>query len=380
MNWKIPLFKIFWKKDDIKAISKIIKRGQYWTTGPENEHFEKKIANYIGTKFAILFNSGTSALFAILSSLDVKDKEVIVPSFTFIATANSVVLAGGKPVFAESEKETLGLDINDVEKKITKNTKAIMALHYGGFPSKNIDALRNLADKKKIFLIEDAAGSLGSCIGTKKVGSFGHAAMFSFCQNKIITTGEGGVIVTDSEDLYEKLKLIRSHGRIEQNSEYFSNIQDNDYIKAGHNLRMSTISAALGLSQFNKIEKIINERRKIATYLDKHLSTIPHIKLLTKIKDHKQVYQMYSILLKDNQSRNNLQNFLEKKGIMNKIYFNPVHLKTIYQERFYCKKGDLPITEVLSDTILTLPIYVGMKKRELNMIISGIKEFFMKGG
>ncbi len=377
MNWKIPLFKIYWEEDDIEAVSKVIKSGTFWSSGPEIEKFEKKIADFVGTKFALAFNSGTTALHTLLLAHDIKDKDVIVPSFTFIATANAVLLAGGTPIFAESESETLALDIDDVKKKITDNTKAIIVVHYAGYPAKYVEELRKMADEKNILLIEDAAEALGSSIKEKKVGTFGHSAIFSFCQNKIITTGEGGMIVTNSKAIYEKAKHLRSHGRVEfEEVNYFSSKKDNDYILEGNNFRISSISAALGISQLNKIEKIIEMRRKNAHYLNQELSKIKGVAVLHELKNHYSVFQFYSILLKDEETKKSLQNYLNDKGIMAKVYFNPVHLKTLYKDKFGYKEYDLPKTENLSKRILTLPLYPNLKKEELENMIQEIKNFF----
>ncbi len=285
-------------------------------------------------------------------------------------------MAGGIPIFAESEEDTLGLDVEDVKKKITKKTRAIIALHYGGFPSKDIEKLRQIANEHKILLIEDAAEALGSHINKKKIGTFGHSAIFSFCQNKIISTGEGGVVVTDSGKIYEKLKLIRSHGRVALSKNYFYSIDDSDYTHIGYNFRMSTILTALGLSQLNKIDKLIKLRRKKACYLNEHLSKIKDISFPKKITKHYSVYQMYTIKLLNKKTRDNLQKYLEEKGIMSKIYFNPVHLKTIYKNKYGYKEGSLPKSEHLSKTVLTLPLYPSLSKKELNFIISVIKSFF----
>ena len=377
---RIPLFKSYWEDDDVEAVSKVIKRGTYWAAGPEIGQFEKKIAEFIGTKYAIIFNSGTSALHTLLLAHNIKDKEVIVPSFTFISTANAVILAGGKPIFAESEPDTFGLDAEDVKKRITDKTKAIIPLHYGGFPSKDIKKLRKIADENNILLIEDAAESLGASLNGKKVGTFGHSAIFSFCQNKIISTGEGGVIVTDSEEIYQKAKLIRSHGRVETTEDYFSSTGDNDYIGAGYNFRMSTMSAALGLAQLNKIQKIIDLRRECGHYLSGYLSKIEQITVPKELEGHYQVYQMYTIQLLNEKTRDTLQDYLTKNGIMSKVYFNPVHLKEIYAKQYCYKKGDLPKTEFLSKRILTLPLHPNLNKEDLDFIISIIKEFFENEG
>ena len=215
MNWKIPLFKIYWDKKDITAISDTIKKGTGWAVGPNVEKFEKEISKYIGVKYALVFNSGTSALHSLLLSYRIgPGDEIIVPSFTFIATANAVLFVGAKPIFAEIEEDTLGLDPKDIEKKITSKTKAIIVVHYGGSPCK-IEEIKKIAKKYNLILIEDAAESLGAKFRDKKIGALGDSAILSFCQNKIITTGEGGAVVTNSKEIYEKLKLIRSHGRLE---------------------------------------------------------------------------------------------------------------------------------------------------------------------
>jgi len=375
MNWDIPLFKSYWEEDDIESVVSVIRRGTYWAIGPEIEELERKIANYVGTKYGLTFNSGTSALHADLIAHNISYGEVIVPSFSFISTANSVVLASAKPVFAEIEENNFGLDINDVLEKINNKTKAIIAVHYSGMPCKEIKALQDIASDHKLFLIEDAAESLGSKIHHKKVGAFGNSSMFSFCQNKIITAGEGGIILTNEKKLFEKLKLLRSHGRLEKKADYFSSSQDMDYIEVGYNYRMSSLSAAILLSQFNKIDKIINMRREKAEYYNKRLSDIEGIKITLEKKDQFFVYQMYTIQLEDNKIRDKLQNHLTKSGIMTKIYFEPIHLKTFYKKNYSYKEGDLPITENISKKVLTLPLYPSIKKSEIDYIVTEIKNF-----
>ena len=208
MVQNIPLFKIYWDDQDVGEVASVIKKGMYWAIGPEIRKFENKICEYVGVKHAFAVNSGTSALHAALAAHNIGEgDEVIVPSFTFIATANSSLFVGAKPVFAEIEEETYGLDPQDVERRITFKTKAIIPIHYGGL-SCHIEELKRVAQKHNLILIEDSAESLGAMINGKKVGTFGDSAILSFCANKVITTGEGGMILTDSTDTYEKVKLI----------------------------------------------------------------------------------------------------------------------------------------------------------------------------
>ena len=378
MKWKIPLFKSHWEEDDVESVAKVIRRGSYWAAGPEINEFEKQIAQYVGTKYALSFNSGTSALHAALLSYNIGEgDEVIVPSFTFIATGNAPLFVKAKPVFAEIENKTYGLDLEDVKNKITKKTKAIMPIHYGGCPCLNIRELKEIAEDHSILLIEDAAQSLGSKIGNKKAGAFGDAAMFSLCQDKIITTGEGGILITDSKECYEKSKLIRSHGRAES-SDYFSSTDLMNYVTVGYNFRMSTMTAALGVSQFKKIDKTIKMRRSNADYYTSKLSNVDKIELPTSPQDFFHVYQKYTIQAEE-KKRDELMNHLAKKGIFTKPYFGlPIHLTKFYKERFGYKKGDLPKTEKTSKKVLTLPMSPVLEKREIDYITDSIKEFFKR--
>jgi perosamine synthetase len=375
MKWKIPLFKMYWDSQDINAVAKVIKRASYWTMGPEIQNLENALANFIGRKHGVLFNSGTSALHAALLAHDIKkNDEVIVPSFTFIATANVVVLTGARPVFADIENDSYGLDPEDVKEKITSRTKAIIPVHYGGGPCRNIKALQEIASDHGHILIEDAAESLGAKIQNKNVGTFGDAAMFSFCQNKVITGGEGGIILTNSKADAEKLNLIRSHGRVESKEGFFASTQDLDYIQTGYNYRLPSMNAALILSQLKKFNTIIHKRRERAAYYTKALSKIPNIKTPREAKGDYHVYQLYTIELPDKKTRDHLQQHLTDAGVMTKIYFEPIHLKTFYSKELHYKTADLPITEDIAQKVLTLPLYPSLTKKEMDHIISMIKK------
>jgi dTDP-4-amino-4,6-dideoxygalactose transaminase len=224
-------------------------------------------------------------------------------------------------------------------------------------------------------LIEDAAESLGAKIGNKKVGTFGEAAMFSFCAPKVITTGEGGAVVTNSKDIYEKLKLIRSHGRAETEN-YFSSTQYMDYLTLGYNFRMSNITAALGITQLKKIEKIIKLRRQKVAYLTKKLRDLKEILLPIPPKNYFHLYQMYTIRIKDGMKiRDALKNYLNRKGIMAKVYYYPVHLTYFYKKKLKYKLS-LPITEKISEQVLTLPMYPTLTKKEMDYIVKEIKNFY----
>jgi perosamine synthetase len=375
LTLNIPYFKIYWDEEDIALVSEAIKKGMFWAIGPDIDKFEEMLAEYVGTKFALTFNSGTSALHAALLAHGIKkDDEVIVPSFTFISTANAARFVNAKPVFADIEENTYGLDPADVTERITPQTKAIMPMHYGGSACQ-ASALRDIADDKGLILIEDAAESLGTTIDGRNVGTFGDSSIFSFCANKVISTGEGGCVVTDDAKLYNRFKLIRSHGR-EETENYFSSTEYMNYVQLGYNWRMSNITAALGISQLGKIEKIIDMRRERAQYMNEALSGIEGIKLPVFTAEQRHVYQLYTIRLEGGlEQREGLKRHLQDNGISSKVYFYPVHCTKYYKSLGY--DIELPVTERVSDHILTLPMFPTLTTEEMDYITKNIKDYFM---
>ncbi|MEQ9714209.1 MAG: DegT/DnrJ/EryC1/StrS family aminotransferase [Candidatus Asgardarchaeia archaeon] len=375
---KIPLFKIYWDEEDIKAVEEIIRSSMNWCVGRQIEEFENMLRDYLGVKYCLTFNSGGSALYALMLAYKFKPgDEIIVPSFTFIATAYAPLYVGAKPIFADVEFETFGLDPEDVKERISPKTKAIMPIHYGGMPCK-IEELKEVAEDYNLILIEDAAESFGAKFKGRYVGTFGDSAIFSFCHNKVFTTSEGGCVVTDNKEIYERLKLIRSYGRIVK-GDYFVNPEYLDYVEIGYNFRMSTILAVLGISQLKKVNKTIAMRKKNAEFLNKELGKIDDIVVPEPpSEDYYVVYQMYTIrVLRGKEVRDKLMRFLKDKEITTRIYFDPLHKYSIFKKLGY-EHIKLPNTEKLSSQVLTLPMYPSMTKEELEYIISSIKEFFEK--
>ena len=223
-------------------------------------------------------------------------------------------------------------------------------------------------------VVEDTAESLGASIGKKKAGTFGDLSILSFAGNKVMTTGEGGAITTNSKTLFEKLKLLRSHGRL-INFNYFSSNETPKYVSLGYNWRMSSMTAALGISQLHKFEKLINLRRKHAKYLSSKLSRYNSIKVPKEPRGCRHVYQLYTIRLMNSRIRDSLAKFLTKKGIMTKIFFEPVHKTDFYKKQDFTKSLRLPVTENIYEQILTLPMFPGLKKEELDYICDSIGEF-----
>lgn len=340
---KLPLFKINTDKEDILSVANILSSGKCWANGKLSGEFENKLAKYIGTKYSVVCNSGTSALHAAMISLGIgKGDEVIVPSFTFISTANAPLYVGAATVFADIEEETFGIDPKCVLKLINKNTKAIIAVHYAGNPCK-IKELRKIAFDKGLFLIEDCAESLGA-----DCGNYGDISIFSFCQNKIITTGDGGCLATNSEALYKKFKSVVNLGK-----------EGNDFTQLGYNWRLSEIQCALGMSQLKRVETIIKKRRANAKYLAGKLG-VPYFP--------KSVYQLFTI-------RKPKEEIIKIKNNLNgadwKVYFNPVHLSILYQRLGY-SAGSLPVTEKIANEVITLPMYPDLTRKDLDFIANQV--------
>ncbi|MDC0155189.1 DegT/DnrJ/EryC1/StrS family aminotransferase [Nitrosopumilus sp.] len=371
-DWKIPLYKIYTDDEDVQLITKIVRRGSNWAIGPEIEEFEESIKNYVGSDYCLTLNSGTSALHASFLAYGFgTGDEIIVPSFTFVSTVNATRFVNASPIFSDIEEKTFGLDPKSIKSKITSSTKAVVPMDYGG-SSCDINSIKKITNENNLKLIEDAAEGLGSSINGKKVGSLSDLAIFSFCGNKVLTTGEGGAIVTNSKEVYNKIKSIRSHGRLE-NISYFNNPSDAEYLGVGYNWRMSSITAALGISQISKLDKLIKMRQENACFISQQISKHKQIQVP---QNPENIYQMYSILLENNKLRNALQKFLLEKKIFCKIYFQPIHLMDYYVRHFKDEKISLPMTESVSKRILTLPLYPNMNNEEKQYLVDSINEFF----
>lgn len=373
-KWKIPLYKVYTDDEDINLITRIIRRGTSWAIGSEIEEFEKAIREYVGVEYCVALNSGTSALHATLLAYGINnDDQVIVPSFSFISTANSVLFVNAKPIFADIEEETFGLDPNSIKNNLNKKTKVVMPMDYGGMSCKIFD-IKDITNKNNLILIEDAAESLGSTVRGKKVGSVSDSAIFSFCGNKVLTTGEGGAVVTNSKEIHDKIKLSRSHGRLDS-SDYFNDQSEAQYVSLGYNWRMSTLTAALGISQIQKLDKIIKKRQENAAYISSRLSKISQIRIPLPPKDHEHIYQMYTLRVSSTELRDKLHGFLKEKRVFSKIYFSPIHKTSFYSKLGY-QNTVLPTTDKVSSQILTIPLYPNMEQEEKEYLVSTIQEFF----
>ncbi len=329
-----------------KAInSSAISQGKYV------QEFESLFSSYCSTKYASACFNGTAALHLALAGLDIKPgDEVIVPSFTFIATANAAAYLGAKPIFADINKNTLCIDPESIKKKITEKTKVIVPVHVLGYPC-DMDAIKNIAQKNGLYVIEDAAEAHGATYKGKKVGSLSDISCFSFHSSKIIRTGEGGMCLTNSRELDERLKLLRSQGKV-KNEE----LKGNDFIEKmyyhallGFNYRMLDLQAAIGIAQIKKIDDNIKARRRIAAIYDDEFQKY-NITTIEKNKDAEPVYWVYPLIFESRKTKLYVGRELEKRGIPFLSFFWPCH-----KQPFYNSKESLPIVESISEKGISIP-------------------------
>lgn len=374
--WKVPLFELDYGEEEKREILDVIKK-KWISLGPKAEKFEKEFSEYIGTGRGLLVSSATAGLHISLESLGIGyDDEVIVPSFTFVATVNSVLYTRATPVFADIESERYPIITWDtVKNKITRKTKAVIVVHYAGFVYK-VDELQKELRNRGIYLIEDASHSIGSVYKGKKAGNFSDIAVFSFFSNKNISVGEGGFVYTHNPDLFEKLKLLRAHGLTALSWERYKGKSKVDMILLGYNYKPTEITAALAFAQFNKLDKNNEKRKEIVLKYRRELRKLVDFPFTDEDVLNSANY-IFPIYLKDEKERDDLKEFLKSKGIQTSIHYFPVHKFTYYKRMF--GKVKLGKTEEVASKILSLPLYPSMKEWQVDYVINCIKEFFNVG-
>ena len=357
---KIPINTPILGREEFSAVISVLKSGGLTSAskdgGKNVQEFEKLIKTFVKTKYAISVNSGTAALQAALYALDIKKgDEVIVPSFTFVASANAIASTGAKPIFADILKENFTIDPESIIKKITRKTKAIMPVHLYGHIS-SLDRIKEIAKKNNLSIVEDAAQSLGSTFKGKQTGTFFELGCYSLYPGKVMTSGEGGVVVTNSKKLYEKLQMIRNHGMIKG---YDSKI-------FGLNLRLPEINAAIAKIQIKKLPKFIQTRRRNAKLLSDLLSDTK-IKIPIEGKNEKFNWGLYTVTT---QNRNLILKKLNSKGIGAAIYYPiPVHKIPIYKT-----KSKLTNTDWASKHVLSLPVHPNVSTKNVEYIAKTVRD------
>ena len=361
----ISLCKANIAKEEYDAIKDVLDSG-WLTHGPKTIEFEEMFANYIGVKHAIAMNSCTSALFLALLANDITG-DVLVPSFTFVASANAIVTAGANPVFVDINYSDCNINPEELEKYLTPNTQAIMVVHFAGQVCE-MDKISEFALRHKLVLIEDSAETIGGTLNGRKSGNWG-IGCFSFFPTKNITTGEGGMLSTDNDEFAEKIRTLIGHGiRKTTIHREKSAVWHREASIPGYNFRLSNINAAIGVEQMKKLDYFNQQRNEHSSYLIDKLKNVEEIELPIPNENKYHVYQMFTIKVQKNRDR--LVHGLRNKGIGASVHFDPpVHLQSAYLKY---NVNSLPVTEKVSKEILTLPMFPQLTKQQLDRIINSL--------
>lgn len=368
----IPYGKQTIEQDDIQAVVDVLK-SDFLTTGPKIAEFEQTVADYVGAKYAVAISNGTSALHAACFAAGIgPGDEVITTPLTFAASANCVLYCGGTPVFADVDPKTYNIDPEDIRRKITDRTKAIIAVHLAGQPC-DMDAIHSIAREYGLIVIEDGAHALGSVYKCKKVGSLSDMTTFSFHPVKPITTGEGGMIVTDNEEFYKKMVLFRSHGITRDDSMMTRNDGPWFYqqFDLGYNYRITDIQCALGCSQMKKLDRFLARRKEIVARYNEAFADCDNIITPYQLSDTESGWHLYIVQVKNCDRRQVFENMREK-GIGVNVHYIPVYMHPYYQEHGYENVHCANAEEIYSH-IISLPLYPGLTSEQQDYVIDTLK-------
>jgi len=360
--------------EDIAAVVETLK-SDWITQGPKIEEFESKVADYCGVKYAVAVSSGTTALHAACAVAGISQTdEAITTPLTFAATANAVVYNNGRPVFADIREDTLNIDPEEIRGCISPRTKAIIPVDFAGHPA-DLDEIKKIAAQHELVIIEDSTHSLGAEYKGRKVGSLADMTVFSFHPVKIITTGEGGMILTDNENYYHKLKTFRHHGILKGNSDkgaWYYEINS-----PGHNFRITDIQCALGISQLKKLNSFIERRGEIAAKYNKAFSQMDEVITPVEAGYVKSAYHIYTIQLKTDRlkaDRKEIFDVLRAENIGVNVHYMPLHLQPFYQREFGYSQGDFPKAERYYERAITLPIFPKMTDDDVKDVIKAVQK------
>ena len=376
---KVPLARPDITEHEIEAVVQVLKT-PYLSLGPKLEEFERRTAEYVGVRYAVAANSGTSALHLIIKALGIGDHdEVITTPFSFIASANCILFERARPIFVDIDPKTLNIDPDKVEETCTRvhvhtctRIKAILAVDVFGHPA-DWDKLQEIVDKYNLKLIEDSAEALGAEYKGKKAGSFGDAAVFAFYPNKQITTGEGGMILTDDEEIASLCRSLRNQGRGEGDGWL-------QHERLGYNYRLSEINCALGIAQLSRLDGILAKRERVAQLYNERLKEIDGVEIPYVSPEVKMSWFVYVIRLSDRYAREDRDRILQElkaRGIGCSNYFQPIHLQPFYRKLGY-KEGDFPITEQVAARTIALPFYNNLGEAEIDYVVQNLEELLRR--
>jgi len=364
----IPVNKPLFISDEKKYLAECIETGWISSEGPFVKEFEEKFSAYIGKKYGIAVCNGTAALEVAMGAIGLKPgEEVIMPTFTIISCPLAVISYGGIPIFVDSEPETWNIDVSKIEEKITKKTRAIMLVHIYGHPC-DVDLIKKLAKKYNLKIIEDAAEVHGAEYKARKCGSFGDISCFSFYANKIISTGEGGMLLSNNKKYVERARMLRNLGFLKKKRFYHKEL--------ARNYRMTNLQAAVGVAQLKNIEKLIKIKKENAKKYTERLKNVPGIQLPVEKKWAKNVYWMYGIVLNESTgfTAKDLAEKLAERSIMTRPFFYPLHLQPALRKLNIKPKGKYPVAERISKQGLFLPSGLGLKDWQIEKVCRVIKK------
>lgn len=366
MKEKIPMSAPDITDEDVQAVAEVVRSGRL-ALGPKTEEFERLIADYVGVKYAVAVSSGTAALHLIVRALGIgPGDEVLVPSFTFVASVNAILYERARPVFVDIEPDTYNLDPEDLRRKITPRTKAIMVVDVFGHPAEWDEILR-IAEKHNLKVIDDSCEALGAEYRGKKLGQFGDAAAFAFYPNKQMTTGEGGVIVTADLGIAKLCRSMRNQGRGEMGAWL-------EHERLGYNYRMTEMSAALGISQLQRIDTILAKRERVAMLYTKRLSCLDFVRPPVVRPYVRMSWFVYVVALKEGLHRKPIMAAMARMGIPTRGYFEPVHLQPYIREMLGTKEGMLPVTESIAQRTIALPFHGNLSEAEIDQVVEALAE------
>ncbi len=369
MEFRVPLSRPDVNESDIQAVVEVL-RSPYLSLGPKVREFEKCFEQYIGRRYAVAVNSGTSGLFLCMKAMGLgPGDEVITTPFTFIATVATILMTGATPVFADIDPVTLNLDVKEVEKKITHRTKAVVPVEVFGNPA-GMDKIYELAKAHGLGVVEDCCEALGSELNGRKAGTFGRAGVFAFYPNKQMTTGEGGMIVTDDEEIARLCISLRNQGR-GSGGGWLA------HERLGYNYRLSDINCALGISQVRRIEEFVCKRQQVAQMYLERLANEKRIVLPQVPGGARMSWFVFVIRLADTyrpEQRNEVLNRLMERGIQVSNYFPPVYLQPFIAKALGHKSGDFPVTDRISARTIALPFHNNLSRGEVELVCSELQD------
>jgi perosamine synthetase len=343
----------------LSDVESVLKSGRL-TDGPVAQEFEEKFADYCGCKYAVSVNSGTAALDVALRFFKLKGREVVVPTNTFVSTPHAVIFAGGKPVFADMDKDTLCLDVEDVKRKVTAKTAGVIVVHIAGLVCPQMNELREFCEEKGLFLMEDAAHAHGAMADGRKAGTLADVGCFSFYPTKVMTSCEGGMITTDNAQLANEARCLRTIGLNPQRQA----------VMLGHNWRLSEIAAVVGKHQLDYLERFVVKRNQVAKWYQKALVDVAGVSLFKVPPNFRHSYYKYPIKLADGINRLTLAALLKEKFDVETghVYYPPCHLQPYYMENFGTQMGDFPTSEHVLNQVLCLPIHYEVTEENVSYI------------